>query len=401
LGISSLVAGRIDLAASEHLSEEDYVTWTRRVTPNPDDVVFSYETRLGEAARIPDGLKCCLGRRMALMRPDPTRVNARFLLYAYLGPQFQETIRQRTIHGSTVDRIPLVQFPRFPICVPQLPEQNAIAAILGSLDDKIELNRRMNQTLEAMAQALFKSWFVDFDPVRAKAVGRPPTRMDAETAALFPDSLEDSVLGEIPQGWSVVPFSQQVNILSGGTPRTAVAEYWDGGIPWVSVVDTVPGPYITETEKTVSHSGVVNSAAKLLPGETVVITARGTVGNCALLAGPMSMNQSCYGLRGTNGVGQLFLFQQLRDQVGRLKASAHGSVFDTITHATFDSLDVVAPDVATLAQYESTVRTLFVRILNGQQQSKTLAAVRDALLPKLLSGEIRVKEALEAFNVVL
>jgi len=134
LGISSLVAGRIDLAASEHLSEEDYVTWTRRVTPNPDDVVFSYETRLGEAARIPDGLKCCLGRRMALMRPDPTRVNARFLLYAYLGPQFQETIRQRTIHGSTVDRIPLVQFPRFPICVPQLPEQNAIAAILGSLD---------------------------------------------------------------------------------------------------------------------------------------------------------------------------------------------------------------------------------------------------------------------------
>jgi len=235
------------------------------------------------------------------------------------------------------------------LTVPRPQEQRSIADFLGSLDDKIELNRRMNQTLEAIAQAVFKSWFVDFDPVRAKAAGRQPPGMDAGTAALFPDSFENSVLGEIPQGWPVTPVSQQMTILSGGTPRTTVPEYWDGGIPWVSVVDTVPGPYITETEKTVSHSGVVNSAAKLLPGETVVITARGTVGNCALLAGPMSMNQSCYGLRGTNGVGQLFLLQQIREQVGRLQASAHGSVFDTITRSTFDSLDVVAPDAPNAA----------------------------------------------------
>jgi type I restriction enzyme, S subunit len=303
--------------------------------------------------------------------------------------------------GSAIPSTSRGDFYNLEVPVPPIAEQHLIGQILSSLDDKIELNRRMNQTLEAMAQALFKSWFVDFDPVRAKAEGRTPAGMDAETAALFPDSFEDSVLGEIPRGWPVTPFSQQMTILSGGTPRTTVPEYWDGGVPWVSVVDTVPGPYITETEKTVSHSGVVNSAAKLLPGETVVITARGTVGNCALLAGPMSMNQSCYGLRGTNGVGQLFLLQQLRDQVGRLQASAHGSVFDTITRSTFDSLDVVAPDVSTLAKYESAVRPLFDFILNSQRESKTLAAIRDALLPKLLSGEIRVKEALEAFNVIL
>jgi very-short-patch-repair endonuclease/restriction endonuclease S subunit len=170
LGISNLSQGRLVMAETEHLSEDDYARWTRRVEPRAGDVVFSYETRLGEAARIPDGLRCCLGRRMGLLRAREGEIDQRFLLYAYLGPQFQETLRERTIHGSTVDRIPLIDMPRFPILVPSdITEQRAIAHILGTLDDKIELNRRMSETLEAMARALFKSWFIDFDPVRRNA----------------------------------------------------------------------------------------------------------------------------------------------------------------------------------------------------------------------------------------
>src|SRR5881296_3337917 len=170
LGISNLSNGRIDLGNTEHLSEGDYKRWTRRVEPQAGDVVFSYETRLGEAGLIPSGLRCCLGRRMGLLRARSGKVDRRFLLYAYLGPHFQETLRARTIHGSTVDRIPLIDMPGFPIEVPEsLDEQRAIAHILGTLDDKVELNRRINETLEAMARALFKSWFVDFDPARAKA----------------------------------------------------------------------------------------------------------------------------------------------------------------------------------------------------------------------------------------
>jgi type I restriction enzyme S subunit len=122
LGVSNLARGRINLSQAEHLSEEDFRTWTRRVTPQANDVVFAYETRLGEAAIIPAGLRCCLGRRMALMRPDRSKVDARFLLYAFLGPEFQEIIRQRTIHGSTVDRIALIEFPSFAIRVPPLRE---------------------------------------------------------------------------------------------------------------------------------------------------------------------------------------------------------------------------------------------------------------------------------------
>ena len=107
LGITSLNKGRIDLAASDHISEEDFAKWTRRVTPKAGDVVFSYETKLGEAAIIPEGLRCCLGRRMGLMRPNPQKLDSRFLLYYYLGPEFQDVIRERTIHGSTVERIAL------------------------------------------------------------------------------------------------------------------------------------------------------------------------------------------------------------------------------------------------------------------------------------------------------
>src|SRR5439155_6739529 len=191
--------------------------WTRRVTPQPGDVVFSYETRLGEAAVIPPGLRCCLGRRMALMRPRNGEVDSRFLLYYFLGPEFQEVIRQRTIHGSTVERIALIEFPEFPLRIPPLAQQKAIAAVLGALDDKIELNRRMNATLEAMARALFQSWFVDFDPVRAKLDAQKPA--DPATAALFPAHLQESPVGLIPHGWTVGRIGECCERMhSGGTP---------------------------------------------------------------------------------------------------------------------------------------------------------------------------------------
>jgi len=165
---------------------------------------------------------------MALMRPDISKIDPRFLLYAYLGPEFQETIRSRTVHGSTVDRILLTEFPSFQIRFPPLPEQRAIAHILGTLDDKIELNRRMNETLEAMARALFKSWFVDFDPVCAKAEGRQPPSMDAETAALFPNAFEDSPLGKIPREWRVGRVGELASLSREGlNPNEQPAEVFD------------------------------------------------------------------------------------------------------------------------------------------------------------------------------
>ena len=174
---------------------------------------------------------------MGLLRVRPGKVDQRFFLYAYLGPQFQETLRSRTVHGSTVDRIPLIDLPEFPIRIPaDIREQRAIAHILGALDDKIELNRRMNETLEAIARAIFKSWFVDFDPVRAKAKARD-TGLPPHIADLFPDSFEDSELGEIPSGWRVGRVREIGDVVCGKTPPTKVAEYYGEDVPFITIPD--------------------------------------------------------------------------------------------------------------------------------------------------------------------
>jgi type I restriction enzyme, S subunit len=246
LGISNLANGRLDLSNTEHLSEEHYEQWTRRVVPQLGDVVFSYETRLGEAAFIPRGLRCCLGRRMGLLRARPGKVDKRFFLYAYLGPQFQEILRSRTIHGSTVDRIPLIDIAKFPIRVPKdRDEQRAIARILGALDDKIELNRRMNATMEATARALFKSWFVDFDPVRVKVSGRTPQSLAPDVAALFPDALDQD---QMPLGWHLGPLSDLASVVMGASPPGETYNELGVGIPLVNG-PVEYGDFFLETRK--------------------------------------------------------------------------------------------------------------------------------------------------------
>ncbi len=315
-----------------------------------------------------------------------------YYLLRYLRPNFIGIARNKQTTG--LGHVTKRDLEAIRVAYPSVIEQRAIAAILGTLDDKIELNRQMNHTLEQIAQALFKSWFVDFDPVWAKKEGWPPFGMDADTAALFPDEFEDSELGLIPAGWGVGAFSSSIDILSGGTPKTRVPEYWDGNIPWVSIVDTDPGPYIINTKKTVTPLGVSESSTAILPEETIVITARGTVGQTALMAYPMAMNQSCYGLRGKS-IGQIYLLHQTRTLIERLKSNVHGSVFDTITRDAFNSLTVIQPPPCLMQRYEQLVRPMFNLIKSNQEQTVILGQLRDTLLPKLLSGELRVPVATE------
>jgi type I restriction enzyme, S subunit len=323
---------------------------------------------------------------------DKSRSDVYFVeyMFRYLRRQIQF---QAT--GSVQDNINLATLDRLYFPLPTLNEQRQIAAILGSLDDKIELNRRENETQEAIARALFKSWFVDFDPVRAKAEGRQPTGMDAETAALFPDSFEDSPLGEIPRGWEVNNLADVIDLIGGGTPKTSISEYWNGDVKWFSVVD-IPNPsdvFVVDTEKRITLTGLNNSSAKVLPIGTTIITARGTVGKLALVGEPMAMNQSCYGVQGRFDDGNYFTHFLLREVVQVLQQHTHGSVFDTITRDTFKSIDVVIPPTELIRHFDLILEPFLRRILNNLYQSRTSAQTRDALLPKLLSGEIRVGQA--------
>lgn len=301
--------------------------------------------------------------------------------------------------GSAIPSTSRDSFYQLPLVLPPIEQQRRIAHILGSLDDKIELNRRLNATLEATARALFRSWFVDFDPVRAKAAGKDAATtcrrlgLTPDVLALFPDALVEGETGEVPVGWEVDSFADAFDLIGGGTPKTSVAEYWNGGIPWFSVVDAPAESdvFVIQTEKTVSVAGVSNSSTRILPEYTTIISARGTVGKVVLTGCEMTMNQSCYAIQGKQA-GPFFTYFATKAVAAFLKQISHGTVFDTITRDTFKNAQLVMPKGAAVFQeFEQAVRPLLLSVKANLLESRTLAALRDELLPKLLSGEIELK----------
>lgn len=408
LGIANLASGRLDLTQTEHLSEEDFKTWTRRVTPQEDDLVFSYETRLGEVALLPKGLKCCLGRRMALMRVNRVKADPTFLLYAYLGNEFQEVIRSRTVHGSTVDRIPLIDFGNFPITVPPLAEQKAIARILRSLDDKIELNGRMNATLEAMAQTLFRAWFVEFEPVKAKAAGHAPVGLDAETAALFPSEFEN----DLPKGWQFTNLESFIDFALGG----------DWGKDQVSMTETevafcVRGADIPDLQaggigKTPTRYLKKSSLEKrsLLDGDLVVEISGGSptqsTGRPVLvtkhllsqLEHPLVTSNFCRMVRFKEKMRARYIYLWLRDLYARDALYQFETGTTGIKNFAFSlfcqQAPLVLPPLEVADAFDTLLKPIFEQVQANGAQSRILAQIRDTLLPRLISGQLRVPEAM-------
>jgi len=319
-----------------------------------------------------------------------TKLNSRDLRYLVGSREFTEHIHAITT-GTAVPHISGKQITDFAFALPPLAEQKAVAAVLGALDDKIELNRRINATLEAMARALFQSWFVDFDPVRAKLDSRPPAGLDQATAALFPDHLEDSPLGPIPKGCEVGPILRQADLLSGGTPKTDEPAYWIGDVPWASANDVSQcgEAFLISTKRTITKQGVEESSTKIIPELATVVVARGaTTGRLTLFGHAMAMNQTYYGLR--SKVGAPFaLYCHARHFIERLVQGGHGSIFDTITTSTFESTDVLLAPKEVLLAFDKQVTPLLHQVRANLDQSRTLATLRDTLLPKLLSGELR------------
>jgi type I restriction enzyme S subunit len=240
-----------------------------------------------------------------------------------------------------------------------------------------------------MAQAIFKSWFVDFDPVKAKMNGEQPEGMDATTASLFPEKLVESELGLIPEGWEVSTLSSLIQLTGGGTPKRSEETYWNGDIPWFSVRDVPSGSnvFVVDTDEKITELGLNKSSTKLLPKGTTIITARGTVGKLALVGTDMCMNQSCYGIRGKE-VGDFYNYFNLNEAVSTLQRNTHGAVFDTITTKTFDTYSMAFGGVELANKFDAIVAPLLQKIEANVRQNIELATLRDTLLPKLLSGEL-------------
>jgi len=219
--------------------------------------------------------------------------------------------------------------------------------------------------------------------------------MSDEIAALFPSEFFDSEFGRIPKGWRVGSLLTIADLMSGGTPKTDRAEYWDGLIPWASAKDVsqCPGVFLTSSERKITERGLHQSATKMIPKFSTVIVARGaTTGRMVLLGEPMAMNQTCYALATSEGT-PFALNALMNHSVTSLVHAAHGSVFDTITTATFRSRSFLLPPVELMRCYDEIARPLYMQVLEGTLTSQTLSALRDLLLPRLISGELRVPDA--------
>lgn len=363
LSISSLDNGRLNLAESAHISEADFERWTRRVTPREGDVLFSYETRLGEAALMPAGLRACLGRRMGLLRPKPDRVDSRFLLYAYLGPEFQEVIRQRAVHGATVDRIPLTELPNWPISIPSLREQRAIAAVLGALDEKIAANEQTANSCDKLAEALLDQLLAEDPEVKKISLG--------EVAKVNPRTVKPVAGG----------YLRYIDISCVSAGRID----WPERLSW----DKAPGR---------ARRGVS-------PGDTIWSTVRPGRRSYALILDkdPEIVVSTGFVVLTPVKVGPAFLYEIVKRDafVQYLENVAEGSAYPAVRPERFASAIIPLPSAYTLQRFEDAVMPLRSRAHAADQESRTLAQLRDTLLPKLMSGELRVRDAEKAVEEAL
>ena len=322
-------------------------------------------------------------------------VDARFsseFVYYNLSTRKDE-IRHQAAGGSAQPILNKGDFSRLKITLPSFAEQKTIAAVLGALDDKIELNRRMNVTLEAVARALFQSWFVDFDPVHAKLNGRQPPGMDAATAALFPDRFTGVSVGQVPEGWKMSSIGAELKTELGGTPSRAKSEYWTKGtVPWINSGE-VNKFRIIEPSELITEVAVKKSATKQLPRRTTVIAITGaTLGQVSVTEIECCANQSVVGIVANASFPTEFIYFWVKENIDKLIASQTGGAQQHINKGNVNELALLCPTSKLMEEYTRRATPLFNQIALNCFQARTLATLRDTLLPKLLSGELRVSD---------
>jgi type I restriction enzyme S subunit len=274
---------------------------------------------------------------------------------------------------------------------PSLDLQSQIAGVFGALDDKIELNRRMNGTLETTARAIFKDWFVDFGPTRAKQEGRGPY-LAPDIWSLFPDRLDDQ--GK-PEGWIASTIGEEVDVLGGSTPSTKERDFWGGDIAWTTPKDlsSLTTPVLLSTERRITNAGLSHIGSGLLPVGTVLLSSRAPIGYMAIAQIPTAVNQGFIAMVCRKRLSNVFVWLWTQANMEMVLQNANGSTFQEISKANFRPIVVTVAQPDVLRAFDETARPLFDRIVSNDKENRSLAATRDFLLPKLMSGEVHVSDA--------
>lgn len=373
--------GRIN-TPNEFIALEDYDKWMTRGIPQKGDVVMTTEAPLGEVAQLCFDGKVALAQRIITMRGKVNVLDNGFLKYMLQSPLMQHRIHSRS-SGTTVIGIKSSELKKIPIPVPPIDIQKKIASILGSIDEKIELNLKMNETLEEMAMTLYKHWFVDFGPFQ-----------DGEFV--------ESELGMIPEGWECIEIGEAVSVLGGGTPKTSVKEYWENGdINWFSPTDltTQKSLFISKSSKKITKLGLEKSSAKLFPPYCVMMTSRATIGEISINREEACTNQGFITLIPNETFTMYQLYFWLKTNMDLILSIANGSTFKEVSKTNFKKLKILKPK--NIEEFTQKCEKLFKLIESNLIEIEELTNIKDYLLPRLLSGEIDLSKAEKQVEEVL
>ncbi len=347
LGISNFNNGRLDFSDIRYISEDDLPKWTKRVIPQKNDIVFSYEATLNLYAIIPEGFRGCLGRRMALLRVDETKADYKFLYYYFYSDAWRATVNENIVLGATVDRIPLIKFPDFPVELPPLETQHRIADILSAYDDLIENNQKQIKLLEEAAQRLYKEWFVNLR---------------------FPGHENTKIVDGVPEGWSRGLLKELISVNYGKDHKKAPD---DGNIP------------------VYGSGGLMRKCNKsLFSGEAVLIPRKGSLNNIMYVDETFwTVDTMFYAtMKQPHTAVFVYFFVKAFD----MYSMNIGAAVPSMTTKILDAMDVVIPDKETLEKFDKLTKTYFNKIKTLQGQNERLKTARDLLLAKLMNGEVEV-----------
>ena len=376
-------AGRIE-TPTEFIALDNYDAWMRRGMPKAGDVVLTVEAPLGEVAQLgPE--KIALAQRVVTLRGKAGFLDSTYLLYLLQSEEAQDQLKARAT-GTTVLGIKQSELRKVQIKVPPLDIQIGVAVILKALDDRITLLRETNATLEAIAQALFKSWFVDFDPVRAKMEGRVPEGMDEATAALFPDGLEESELGAVPSGWRRSTVGESFILTMGQSPPGDTYNDAGDGLPFYQGRTDFGFRFPTQRI-------FCNAPTRIAEIDDTLVSVRAPVGDVNMAIEKCCIGRGVASVRHPNG-HRGFTFYAIRGLGGRFKTfDSEGTVFGSINKKDFQSLPIVDPKQEVLDAYDAASHPIDQRIVENEEQLRTLTILRDTVLPRLISGQLRLPEA--------
>ena len=417
--------GVLNLSSPSYTDFSGYKDRTKRAAPQENDIVITREAPMGRVCLIPKEPICCLGQRQVLLRADKNKISAEYLYWSLRSPFVQHQILVNEGTGATVSnmRIPVLKALEIPR-LESIEIENKKASDLSNLQNKIQLNTQINQTLEQIAQALFKSWFVDFDPVRAKIQalsdglsfeqaelaamqaisGKTPEELTAlsqtqpdryaelvEIAKAFPCEIVEVDGVEMPKGWEVKALSDLGQIICGKTPSKSNKEFYGNDVPFIKIPDMHNQVFITQTTDNLSVAGANSQSKKYIPPKSICVSCIATVGLVSMTSKPSHTNQQINSIIPNDEKTSEFLYLSLKQpsMTKHLKDLASGgSATLNLNTSTFSKIEIITPSKEIIDIFYKKVCYFFEKILSNSIENKRLSKTRDLLLPRLLNGEI-------------